>query len=517
MRGTGKVRERWKGFRVGFAVSFLGLFAASTGWAAPTVTDWYPADGSNAPPDAVVTATFSEAMDPASITTGSVTVSRFVGLARVSAGLTHAVALRKDGTMVAWGDNSVGQCGFPPGLSGVKTLDGGTGNTIALKHDGTVVAWGDNYWGQCDVPAGLADVATISVGSFHVLALKNDGTVAAWGNNSGGQCDVPEGLCGVTAIAAGYDHSVALKSDGTLVAWGNNVYGPCTIPSGLSGVVAVAAGEHYTVALKDDGTVVAWGFNYYGRTSVPYGLSGVTAIAAADRFTVALRGDGTVVTWGDYQMAEFFNVPAGLSGVTAITTNFAFTVALQGDGTPIAWGSNNYGQCTVAPSLYESAMEGTVAYDNSTRTASFTPSSPLVDATFFATVTGEARSAAGVPLAADVRWSFLVDGVPPAVAMDNVVPPDGAVDVPLNQVITIPFTEDIQVAQPESNIFLYDEKRLLPVERTLSVNGNVLTVTPTELIKNTTYSLTIPGFSIKDQAGNEMATDKIFYFTTVKH
>ena len=57
----------------------------------------------------------------------------------------------------------------------------------------------------------------------------------------------------------------------------------------------------------------------------------------------------------------------------------------------------------------------------------------------------------------------------------------------------------------------------------LNVIGNVLTITPVgptgapkDLIKNTTYSLTIPVFSIKDMAGNEMATDKIFYFTTVK-
>lgn len=69
---------------------------------------------------------------------------------------------------------------------------------------------------------------------------------------------------------------------------------------------------------------------------------------------------------------------------------------------------------------------------------------------------------------------------------------------------------------PESNIFLYDEKRFVLVGRTLSINGNVLTITPVLLKKDTTYSVNIPAFSIKDLAGNEMAADKVFYFTTVK-
>lgn len=96
------------------------------------------------------------------------------------------------------------------------------------------------------------------------------------------------------------------------------------------------------------------------------------------------------------------------------------------------------------------------------------------------------------------------------------VPADGAVNVPLNQTITITFSEDILVIAPESNILLYDQKRFLPVGRTLSVNGNTLIVTPVGLTKNTSYSVTIPSFSIQDMDGNEMNADEIFFFTTVK-
>ena len=50
---------------------------------------------------------------------------------------------------------------------------------MALKADGTVVAWGDNGEGQADVPAGLTDVIAIAAGLSHSVALKSDGTVVA--------------------------------------------------------------------------------------------------------------------------------------------------------------------------------------------------------------------------------------------------------------------------------------------------------------------------------------------------
>ena len=81
---------------------------------------------------------------------------------------------------------------------------------MALKTDGTVVAWGLNSSGQTDVPAGLVDVAAIAAGGRHTVALKADGTVVAWGFNDAGQTDVPAGLSDVTAIAAGASHTVAL-------------------------------------------------------------------------------------------------------------------------------------------------------------------------------------------------------------------------------------------------------------------------------------------------------------------
>ncbi len=147
-------------------------------------------------------------------------------------------------------------------MSNVIAVAGGSAHSLALRSDGTLAAWGDNSGGQCAIPAGLGGVVAIAVGGFHNLALKSDGTVAAWGagnpsnpNNptdlfDWGQSVVPAGVNGVVAVAAGSWHSLALVG-------GPRLAPPAPQPDGSMELILTGIpGWTYTVDVSSD--LVNW-------------------------------------------------------------------------------------------------------------------------------------------------------------------------------------------------------------------------------------------------------------------
>jgi alpha-tubulin suppressor-like RCC1 family protein len=335
-----------------------------------------------------------------------------------------------------------GPCPSGPFLEDVTSMSAGGAHSVAVLDSGTVVAWGENELGQLgdgtDVGpsmcgrkgrvevervetepcsptpvavSGLSGVVAVAAGVSHSLALLSDGTVMAWGGNSDGQLgdgttkgsDAPvvvSGLSGVTAIAAGSDYSLALLSDGTVMAWGGNESGqlgdgstkrsdvPVAV-SGLSGVSAIAAatGGSHSLALLNSGTVMAWGADGEGQlgdgstegSDVPVevsGLTGVTAIAAGEASSLALLSDGAIMSWGTngggqlgvggresiefpHEMLAYSDVPVRvcavgvepvllcrsgpfLGGVRAISAGSAYELAVLETST-VGWGDDCYG------------------------------------------------------------------------------------------------------------------------------------------------------------------------------
>lgn len=243
----------------------------------------------------------------------------------------HSLALKADGTVVAWGGSMDGPSVVPAGLSNVTTIVAGGTHSLALRSDGTVVAWDEPDFpprlsAQSQVPAGLTGVVAIAAGPDSSLAVNSDGTVVGWGQSLFLQ-QIPVGLTGVTSLAAGSIHAVALKNDGTIVTWSSHSVAVTHVPDSVTNVVAIAAGESHSLALRNDGTVVAWGDNSNGQTNVPPGLSNVVAIAAAGYHSMALRDDGTIVVWGD-ATGSYLTIPNGMSGAAAIATSRDHMVAV---------------------------------------------------------------------------------------------------------------------------------------------------------------------------------------------
>jgi alpha-tubulin suppressor-like RCC1 family protein len=145
----------------------------------------------------------------------------------------------------------------PAGLSNVVALAAGGLHVLALRSDGTVVAWGDNSFGQTNVPAGLTNAVAVAAGTQHSLAVRADGTVIAWGGNSDGQASVPGDMTNVVAVAAGDQDSLALKDDGTVVGWGLHYDGSgwvaMSAPADLANTAAIAACDSYGLALIGSG------------------------------------------------------------------------------------------------------------------------------------------------------------------------------------------------------------------------------------------------------------------------
>jgi hypothetical protein len=234
---------------------------------------------------------------------GQCNVGEWTDIVQISAGGSHTVGLKSDGTVICAGDNHYGQCEAQPtsrnvgGWSNIIQVTSGLYHTVGLKSNGTIFTTGSNAYGQCSETKGKGwtNLVQVSAGDYFTMGLKANGTVVAMGDNNYGQLNV-SGWNNITQVAAGSFHAVGLRSDGTVVVVGDNSYGQCNVTmhtGGWNNIIQVAAGGVHTVGLKSDGTVVYAGYREEHRPLSDW--NNIDQIAAGKWHTVGLKNDGSVV------------------------------------------------------------------------------------------------------------------------------------------------------------------------------------------------------------------------------
>ena len=310
--------------------------------------------------------------------------------------------IKTDGTLWAWGNNSVGQLGigttfdkYIPVQIGFdndwKYISAGNAHTLAIKNDGSLWAWGDNWYGQIGdessekmqlIPMHIGtdtDWAEIAVGDEHTIALKNDGSLWAWGQNNNGQLGdstfinqnrptrVGNSLDWFHIYAGGFS-SFAIKKDGSLYGWGQNYsfqLGDLSIldrntPRKIGSSTnwkKISSGHTHTLAIKTDGTLWAWGtsanWDSLGISKTPrlveFG-TGWQNISLGSQSFFGIKNDGTLWACG---RNKYGNLGDGTNinrlnpvkiGANNNWKEISFFMASQSNQTLWTWGVNDYGQ-----------------------------------------------------------------------------------------------------------------------------------------------------------------------------
>jgi alpha-tubulin suppressor-like RCC1 family protein len=283
---------------------------------------------------------------------GHEALPRFVtrDFASVSIGSVE-LAVRRDGTLVAWGGSRWGALGDgrmdaftvkPIEIgSGFVQAVGGDLQSAAVKADGTLWLWGGNQlglFGDCTrtshpAPVQVGDgVVQAALGAEFLVAMKKDGSVWTWGWPWDGdqmetpracrkparvvfgdgvsrwdspvgpavrlQLPLPKGSGDIVSIAAGESHSAMVMADGSLWTWGSNEFGQLAtgttdsrrVPQRVGGdFVEVSTDFNHTLALKKDGSLWHWGVDLWRRLSANFAATKDKALAPTQAFPGTTR------------------------------------------------------------------------------------------------------------------------------------------------------------------------------------------------------------------------------------
>jgi alpha-tubulin suppressor-like RCC1 family protein len=212
----------------------------------------------------------------------------------------HALGIKQDGTLWAWGYNFYGQLG--------------DGTTESADELSPVQIGTDNKWKQVSVSDRISQ------------AIKEDGTLWVWGYNRNGQLGDGTNTNRYSPVQIGTEEWLTISSN--------------TLPGGFE-----IQAKTYTVALKKNGTLWTWGNNETGQfgngtttsVNIPSRLGAAPPVLAKPALTVDFTNDSQplLTTSGGAEYVWFKNeimidgAKNATYSVPAVDGEGTYTVAVE--------------------------------------------------------------------------------------------------------------------------------------------------------------------------------------------
>ena len=407
-----------------------------------------------------------------------------------------------------------------PALTSISPTGAAQGQTVSVTLTGTSFTTGAtiNTGGalitvsNTNVTSSTQITATFAIAANAVLGAANISVTSSGMTTSSVTFTIgpPLAVSSVTPV----NLSTGVLTDATVTVAFNQALNCATITSS-NVTVKGPSGFAVTGALVCSGSGVTFtpaadlAINSTYTATITTGVTNGGGDALASNYVWTFRTGSTASTTPPTVTAV-----TPLNTATGVGLNTAITAAFDEAMSAATMTSANF--TLTGPGA--TAVGGAVTYNSTSNILTLTPASSLTPLTLYtATVTTGAKNLAGVAMTANFVWTFTTgaapDITPPTVISTN--PLNLATGVPLNQAIAATFSEAMNPTTISQTTFTLAQGST-PVSGavTYAAVGTTATFTPTSsLTANTVYTAMITT-GVTDVAGNHLASNYVWSFTT---